>query len=174
MRFGRILVASAVVLGSAFLTAPAASADQIWHQAVARASADAPCPTTTGTEVSTGWSKWTPSWGAWPNGGMGGFVCTRSITWAYEDAGSPRDCVQFGANWVDFGGGWSLPSGSPYWSNSACAGTPTGSLYDTNILGWVLAPDGIGQAIGRCAEAFEASNVDTAPPAPIFGCYNPV
>ncbi len=172
MRFVRILIAGVVVLGAALLAAPAASADQIWHQGVARASEEAPCPDTSASEMSDGWSEWTPSWAAWPNGGRGGFVCTRSITWAHESTGSARNCVDFGGVWVDFGGGWSLPSGSPYWSNSACAGTPAGALFDIYIVGWVLAPDGFGQALDRCAEAFNAAQVDTAPLPPIYGCYN--
>jgi hypothetical protein len=39
-----------------------------WIQAYGRASSDASCN-----------SGWNPSWQEWPNGGRGGYVCTRSI-----------------------------------------------------------------------------------------------
>jgi hypothetical protein len=51
---------------------------------VGRASADAPCPANTDEESAAGWSPWAPSYAEWPNGGKGGFVCDRAITWAKD------------------------------------------------------------------------------------------
>ena len=59
-----------------------ASANQVWHQQVERASADAPCDMGVAEGDAAGWSEWSPSWAQWPNGGAGGWVCERSITWA--------------------------------------------------------------------------------------------
>jgi len=67
-----------------FTTASPAVADQIWYQSVGRASATAACEKSTTTELAAGWTDWEPSWGQWVNGGNGGFVCDRQITWAFD------------------------------------------------------------------------------------------
>ena len=67
-----------------FTTAAPVAADQIWYQSVGRASATAPCEESTTTELAAGWTKWAPSWDTWVNGGNGGFVCNRQITWAFD------------------------------------------------------------------------------------------
>jgi hypothetical protein len=67
-----------------FTTASPAAADQMWYQSVGRASATVACEKSTTTELAAGWTIWVPSWGQWVNGGKGGFVCNRHITWAYD------------------------------------------------------------------------------------------
>jgi hypothetical protein len=67
-----------------FTTASPAAADQIWYQSVGRASATAACEKSTTTELAAGWTDWAPSWDTWVNGGNGGFVCNRHITWAFD------------------------------------------------------------------------------------------
>lgn len=63
-----------------------ASADQVWYQSVGRASVDTPCEPSSDADIVTGWSPWAPSWEQWANGGSGGFVCSRQITWARDEA----------------------------------------------------------------------------------------
>jgi hypothetical protein len=67
-----------------FTTASPAVANKVWYQSVGRASATAGCEKSTVTELAQGWTQWAPSWDTWVNGGKGGFVCNRQITWAYD------------------------------------------------------------------------------------------
>jgi hypothetical protein len=101
MRMRRIAATIAtVVLGASGLvvaSATTASAHQIWHQSVGRASADAECPKLTADEVAAGWSEWAPSWAQWANDGKGGHVCDRSVTWAFDAQPPPQTgCVLVG------------------------------------------------------------------------------
>ncbi len=156
----RILTAFGVVvlaLGGALVVAPSAAADTpiIWYQGVGRASASAPCPTTSAADSAAGWTEWTPSWEEWANDGTGGNVCTRSITWAYE-AGvggmqfPSADCIlTFGVWYADFDGNYFLPPDSTDYSDSACATSHSFLTY-----GYVYAPEGPGQALTLCHLAF--------------------
>lgn len=96
MRRLSVAVAALVVIagGSTVLAAPA-SADQVWHQSVGRASAEAVCPASDSADVAAGWSEWTASWEQWPNDGAGGYVCSRVITWAKDTRppGIGSECV---------------------------------------------------------------------------------
>jgi hypothetical protein len=67
-----------------FTTASPAVADQIWYQSVGRSSEPAACEKSSTTELAAGWTDWAPSWAKWVNGGKGGFVCNRQITWAFD------------------------------------------------------------------------------------------
>jgi len=67
-----------------FTTASPAAANKVWYQSVGRSSATAACEKSTTTELAAGWTDWAPSWAKWVNGGNGGFVCDRQITWAYD------------------------------------------------------------------------------------------
>ena len=79
-------MAAMVLMGSTLVAgAGSASANQVWYQSVDKASAEAPCPTSTGTELAVGWTQWSSSWAMWANQGRGGFVCNREITWAYSE-----------------------------------------------------------------------------------------
>lgn len=86
-----IAVATAAAAVSLVAVAPAANAaDLTWVQQYQRPSADAACADQTGQtpwqSTYTGQSNWTPSWAQWANGGRGGWVCTRIITWGTEEA----------------------------------------------------------------------------------------
>ena len=63
-----------------------ASADQVQVQSYQRANQTEACVAQPGeTPWQASWgsdSSWYPSWEQWANKGMGGWVCTRSITWA--------------------------------------------------------------------------------------------
>ena len=76
----------AVVPGGEVAMISRASADQVWHQSVGRASADAACDASSVADLAAGWSQWAPSWEQWANAGAGGFVCSRQITWARDSA----------------------------------------------------------------------------------------
>lgn len=123
-------------LAVATLATPAnASATYTWIQQVQRASADAPCEIPTIEGDAPGWSDWRPSWAQWPHDGQGGWVCTRSITWAQGSApgssttgdsgdsgGSGASCITGygGTNFWDFTGTDWLPIGTPVYSDAAC------------------------------------------------------
>ena len=67
-----------------------ASADQVQVQSYQRASQTAACTAQPGeTPWQASWgpdSSWSPSWEQWANDGTGGWVCTRSITWARSES----------------------------------------------------------------------------------------
>lgn len=153
------LAAVALVGAASIAAAPAASADQTWHQGIGRASADAVCPTTSEEEADAGWSEWQASWDQWPNSDAGGFVCSRSNTWLHESTeDGPIDypkgaCVRMVNTWVNFKGGWSLPVGSPWYNSSSCT-KKTG--YTSKVL--VYAPAGSALATRLCLEAFHIAS----------------
>ena len=76
-----------------------ASADQVQVQSYQRTSQTAACAAQPGeTPWQASWgpdSSWTPSYEMWANNGTGGWVCTRSITWA-RDSSSPLTCATGG------------------------------------------------------------------------------
>lgn len=119
-----------------------------------------------------GWSEWTPSYAEWANGGKGGYVCTRAITWAYEstDTGpghATAFCVQASAfEYFNFLGGWHLPVTTPIYNSSACTTNSGTSRHDV-----VYTPDGEEKAKALCTEAFGGyPNLITYPPFPVWGC----
>jgi len=124
---------TALTLFGVLVGAPAASADQTWYQAIGRPSADAPCPATNAEDSAAGWSQWAPSWEEWPGQGHGGYVCTRSNTWAFEStegtalATPSVGCLayQSGNFSVDLEGGFSFPIGTQTWMGSHCGPTPS-------------------------------------------------
>lgn len=63
-----------------------ASADEVWFQSYQRTSASGVCVAQAGeTPWQDSWGTnpgWSPSWEQWANNGQGGWVCSRSITWA--------------------------------------------------------------------------------------------
>jgi hypothetical protein len=135
---GRVLAgATAVMIAGAVsvLAAPAASSNQTWVQSFQRSGPDAPCVAPAELDIvwQAGWTgskDWTPSWEKWPNGGTGGWTCTRSITWA-KDTPAPAlptapsvkvTCVHAtDPYWLDFGSGVTLPPDSIAYSDATCA-----------------------------------------------------
>ncbi len=67
-----------------------ASADEVWFQSYQRGSASEACVAQPGeTPWQDSWGAnpgWSPSWEQWANNGNGGWVCSRSITWARDAA----------------------------------------------------------------------------------------
>ena len=68
------------------LGANVASGDEVWNQSYQRASQSEECVAQPGeTPWQDSWGTnpgWSPSWAKWANNGQGGWVCSRSITWA--------------------------------------------------------------------------------------------
>ena len=175
----RALAAGALALAGATVVAPAASADSVWFQSVARASASAACPDDTfGTPWQSNWDpaqrSWRPSWAQWPNGGTGGFTCDRQITWAKSDYPS-AGCVAYtdgsGSYYVDFGGGWSIGDGPRYTDPACTALLVWGSPPSTGPipLYYVYAPSG-WSAVDLCRQAF-GLGPDGVNPAGSYGVY---
>ena len=75
-----------VVVAGMLFGANVASADSVQYQSYQRASQTEACAAQPGeTPWQASWgadSSWSPSWEQWANKGAGGWVCTRSITWA--------------------------------------------------------------------------------------------
>ena len=84
-RLASSMAALVLVGGTLVAGAGSASANKVWYQSVGKASAEAPCPTSSGSELAAGWTQWSSSWAMWANEGRGGFVCNREITWAYSE-----------------------------------------------------------------------------------------
>jgi hypothetical protein len=164
-----LAMSSALVMVAGMLFgANIATADSVWVQSYERTSQTAACGARPGeTTWQASWgtdSSWSPSWEQWANNGNGGWVCTRSITWARtpEDAGSST--VTYALGDIGPGGGlvfydagsvqpwgrylemapktWSGGSGDPTddWcsdvTNSVATGTAvgTGSANTTAML----------------------------------------
>jgi len=72
------------------LGANVASGDEVWFQSYQRGSASEACVAQAGeTPWQDSWGTnpgWSPSWEQWANNGQGGWVCSRSITWARDSA----------------------------------------------------------------------------------------
>ena len=167
------MVSLAVALGAVGI-APAVSADQVWHQAIGRASAASPCPTSSAVEVASGWTQWSASWEQWPNSGDGGYSCNRSITWAKDSTGA--GCAQVEINtdpdvpgWGNFGSGYFVPRLSTKFIDPGCS-VPSG-FWNVNL---VFATDHT-LATQRCAAAVlgtVAGRVDLLAPN-IYFCDSP-
>lgn len=75
-----------VMIAGMLFGANIATADSVWVQSYERTSQTQACAAQPGeTPWQASWgndSSWSPSWEQWANKGMGGWVCTRSITWA--------------------------------------------------------------------------------------------
>lgn len=80
------LLMAASVIAAMLVSADRASADSTQLQSYQRSHESEPCsgrPEDTPWQASWGVNPgWGPSWEQWPNGGTGGWTCTRSITWA--------------------------------------------------------------------------------------------
>lgn len=123
-----VLIAGALIGG-----ATSASANEVWHQSVGRASATATCPTSSAADLAVGWSEWGASWSQWMNSGTGGFTCDREITWAssppwpgcvyiFTEAGPTPIYVNFGNNPY-------LPQ-APLFVTVDCSGSPSPTSTD--------------------------------------------
>jgi Protein of unknown function (DUF1566) len=79
-------VSALVLLTGMLLGSRVAVADSMWSQSYQRASASDACVAQSGeTPWQASWgtdSSWKAGWEQWANAGKGGWVCSRSITWA--------------------------------------------------------------------------------------------
>ena len=77
-------------VAATLLGANVASGDEVWYQSYQRGSASEACVAQAGeTPWQDSWGTnpgWSPSWEQWANNGQGGWVCSRSITWARDSA----------------------------------------------------------------------------------------
>ena len=77
---------SLVMVAGMLFGANIATADSVWVQSYERSSQTEACAAQPGeTPWQASWGtdpSWSPSWEMWANNGNGGWVCTRSITWA--------------------------------------------------------------------------------------------
>jgi len=79
-----------LMIAATLLGANVASGDEVWDQSYQRGSASEACVAQAGeTPWQDSWGTnpgWSPSWEQWANNGQGGWVCSRSITWARDSA----------------------------------------------------------------------------------------
>jgi hypothetical protein len=79
-----------LMIAATLFGANVASGDEVWHQSYQRGSASEACVAQAGeTPWQDSWGTnpgWSPSWEQWANNGQGGWVCSRSITWARDAA----------------------------------------------------------------------------------------
>jgi len=101
---------SALVMASGMLVgAQVAMADSVWVQSYQRESADEACEAQADeTPWQASWgpdASWKPSWEQWANNGKGGWVCTRSITWARTPVAGETSTDSYAVGDIGPGGG---------------------------------------------------------------------
>lgn len=184
-RLAGALASAALLTGATLAGASPASADQVWIQSVQRSAATATCPTDAGSGAEAGWiiSVWSPSWELWPNGGTGGWVCTRTVTWGLDDPAprlhdvtptpdpdvedpedpTPITCTRYvdGTTWLSFAGGdrIALPADIAYYEPT-CTQGPAATLQGT---GYVVYASSAEAALAMCGSASAWQVLD--PPA---------
>ena len=153
-----------MVIAGTLLGANSASADSVQVQSYQRASQTEACVAQVGeTPWQANWgtdSTWKPSWEQWANKGTGGWICTRSITWAITPlltpaiSGAPArpsaGCTALNLNSysINFQSGWFLPASALVYLNPICSnGMPA---IGVSV---VYAPAGY-DATTLCLEAF--------------------
>jgi hypothetical protein len=145
-----------VVVAGTLFGANVASADSIQVQGYQRASQTEACVAQVGeTAWQASWgpdATWKPSWEQWANKGAGGWVCTRSITWAKtpvlaSSSSGGGGAVTYRVGDVGPGGGtvfyvdMNRAAGSQFWEVGSALG-----LKDWGCIGTDIA--GTGTAIG--------------------------
>jgi hypothetical protein len=139
-------VATVAVVASALIGTNVASADQVQVQSYQRVSESEACAAQPGeTPWQASWGadpSWSPSWEQWANNDTGGWVCSRSITWARTPvAASGGGSVTYRVGEVGPGGGtvfyvdMARAAGSQFWEVGSDLGTPLWGCYGTDILG---------------------------------------
>jgi hypothetical protein len=90
-----VMVSALTMVAGMLFGANIATADSVWVQSYERTSQTQACAAQPGeTPWQESWgadSSWSPSWEMWANDGKGGWVCTRSISWAQTPAASSSD-----------------------------------------------------------------------------------
>lgn len=157
MSMRRILAATAAAVmmasGAGIAGASPASANQVWHQSIGRASAEAACPTDSPEDLTAGWTPWGASWEQWNNNNQGGYVCSRQITWAYD--APVAVCTEIADSlFVLLNPSGFIPDGTPEFVDAACTvddGSPTSTI---NGLGYAFTSGGQDAANAICAAAW--------------------
>jgi len=174
---------SALVVAAAMLAgARVAMADSVWVQSYERASQTATCddPPEPLSKWRSSWANpydpisgptWHPSWEQWANDGNGGWVCTRSITWA-RTPGAPTVSGGGGGGGESGGGGGggsvtyrvgdvgpaggtifyidlARPAGSQFWEVGSNLGTAQWGCRGTIISG--ATGDALGDGAANTA-----------------------
>ena len=147
-------LATAAVVASALIGTNTASADSIQAQSYQRASQSEACAAQPGeTPWQASWgpdSSWSPSYEMWANNGVGGWTCTRSITWARTPVSSGPAARTYALGDTGPGGGlvFLISGGKTYemaekaWSG---AGTPDAAENWCNVGNVPIAgADGTG------------------------------
>ena len=159
-------VASLIVLASMLAAAAPASANQVWYQSISRGSENAACPSLSQADVDAGWSPWASSWEQWSNSGKGGYVCSRSITWAYDEPAPVVTCTLiFEGQYVLLDPSGFFPDGTIVYGDELCS-----NAIDTanSELGFAFTDAGQSAADAICTAASPA--LDPAPYAyPVAG-----
>ena len=128
---------------------PVTAADSVWVQSYERASQTEACSAQPGeTPWQASWGtnpSWSPSWEQWANKGKGGWVCTRSITWARTpiaaSSGGGGGSVTYAVGDVGPGGGtifyvdMARAAGSQFWEVGSDLGTAEWGCRGTEIAG---------------------------------------
>lgn len=145
-----------VSVATMLLGARIASADEVWFQSYPRASASDACVPQPGeTPWQDSWGPnpgWVPSWEQWANNGQGGWVCSRSITWA-RDSTAPVRVYSIGEEGPG-GGTVFFDAGSQQSWGRYLEAAPTDITPGTG-MGWsgntTVDPIGTGTGIGTGA-----------------------
>ena len=168
MRIRGVLATSAVaaLAASASMLAAAApaSANQVWYQSISRASATAACPSSSQADLDAGWSPWASSWEQWNNSGKGGYVCSRAITWAYDEPESVGVCTEIYPDiFVLLDPSGFIPWGANFYADELCSSVTSQSQ---NILGNAFTDQGQSAADAICAAGHPT--LDPAPSADLY------
>ena len=98
-----------LMIAATLFGANVASGDEVWHQSYQRGSASEACVAQAGeTPWQDSWGTnpgWSPSWEQWANNGQGGWVCSRSITWARTPVAAGSSTVTYALGDTGPGGG---------------------------------------------------------------------
>jgi len=138
-----------VMVATTLFGARVAEADSTWYQSYQRASQEQACVAQPGeTPWQDSWGTnpgWSPSWEQWANNGNGGWVCSRSITWARDAAVRVYNVGEVGPGggsifYVDM----SRAAGSQFWEVGSDLGKAEWGCLGADIAG-------TGTAIGTGA-----------------------
>jgi len=157
-----------VMVATTLFGARVAEADSTWYQSYQRASQEQACVAQPGeTPRQDSWGTnpgWSPSWEQWANNGNGGWVCSRSITWARDAAARVYNLGDIGPGgglvfYIDSVSGLRYEMAPTNWSG---AGTPDA------VASWC---DGIFTDIpGANGAAIGTGAANTAAMADSVGC----
>ena len=178
------LSSALVMVAGMLFGANIATADSVWVQSYERTSQTEACTAQPGeTPWQASWgtnSSWSRSWEQWANSGQGGWVCSRSITWARtstaSSSGGGGGSVTYAVGDVGPGGGlvFLISGGLTYemapkaWGIGGVVDPPSAWCSNTSSLlsGTFLTVVGTGEAntelmVGACT--IGAAKEATAP-----------